>query len=71
MSETVELTSDLIEAAKSEQGGWTREQLECIGIGWPPPKEWKRQVIGRKIDKASAERFLKLKKASPDQLNLF
>ena len=71
MSETVELTDDLIEAAKSERGGWTRGQLECIGVAWPPPKGWKRLVIGRKIDKTSAERFVALKKIDPDQLKLF
>lgn len=71
MSETVELTDDMIEAARSEKGGWTRGQFACIGIEWPPPKGWKRLAIGRKIDKTSAERFLALKTGDPDQMGLF
>jgi hypothetical protein len=33
-----------IEAAKTSNGGWTKEQLEQWGVPWPPPKGWKKQL---------------------------
>ena len=33
-----------IEAARTPQGGWTRETLERWGIEWPPRKGWKRAL---------------------------
>ena len=33
-----------IEAAKTSNGGWTKEQLKQWGVPWPPPKGWKKQL---------------------------
>lgn len=35
-----------IEAAQTPAGGWTREQLAAWGVPWPPPKDWRRRLIG-------------------------
>jgi hypothetical protein len=37
--------AELIEMAKTAQGGWTREQLAAWGVPWPPPKGWKQSLI--------------------------
>ncbi|UFS65174.1 hypothetical protein LO749_00975 [Paracoccus denitrificans] len=34
-----------IEAAKTPNGGWTRETLAAWGVSWPPPKGWKAKLI--------------------------
>jgi hypothetical protein len=39
-------TADEIEAAKTPRGGWTRrKQLAQWGVGWPPRRDWKRNLI--------------------------
>ena len=43
---TPEITREEIEAAKTPQGGWTRESLAAWGVPWPPPRGWKRKLLG-------------------------
>jgi hypothetical protein len=41
-------SKDEIEAARTPEGGWTREQLAAWGVDvaeWPPPKGWKAALI--------------------------
>ena len=71
MSDSVEVTEEMIAEGMSDGGGWSREQLACFGIAWPPQKGWKREVIGRVVDRAVAERFVALRKGNRDQLALF
>lgn len=40
-----------IEAAKTANGGWTREQLEKWGVSWPPTKGWKQRLIASRHEK--------------------
>lgn len=70
---TVELTDEMIEAGKSDAGGWNREQLALIGVAWPPPKGWKRSVLGKHVERETLERFLALTGGGDavDQLSLF
>ena len=39
-------TAAEIEAARTPAGGWTRDQLAQWGVPWPPPKGWKRALLG-------------------------
>lgn len=41
----LKLTTEEIDAAKSEKGGWSKATLAQWGIGWPPPKGWKEMLI--------------------------
>jgi len=43
------VTLDIIERAKSEKGGYTKKQLEIIGVEWPPHKGWKREFKHKQI----------------------
>lgn len=36
--------SEEIEAARTGNGGWTKEQLAAWGVPWPPPKGWKKAL---------------------------
>lgn len=40
----VAVTPEDIEAAKSPNGGWSRETLAAWGVPWPPPKGWKQSL---------------------------
>lgn len=40
-------TPEEIEAAKTANGGWTREQLAAWGVSWPPPKGWRKALEER------------------------
>jgi hypothetical protein len=46
----MKLTAAEIEAGKSARGGWTRAQLAQWGVPWPPPKGWKRALLGQLAD---------------------
>lgn len=38
-------TNDIIEALRTPAGGFTRAGLESIGVPWPPPKGWRKNLI--------------------------
>ncbi|WP_345227316.1 endonuclease domain-containing protein [Hymenobacter koreensis] len=38
------LTKTQVEAGRTENGGFTREQLASWGVPWPPPKGWKKRL---------------------------
>ena len=46
---TVVLTEKIIEDARIPNGGFTKSQLAAIGIGWPPPDDWIKQMVGSMI----------------------
>lgn len=39
------ISPDVIEAAKTPKGAWTRATLAGWGVSWPPPKGWKAALI--------------------------
>lgn len=39
------ITAEEIDAARTDNGGWTREQLSQWGVPWPPPKGWRRALL--------------------------
>ncbi len=63
-SELVIVTDELIEAGKSERGGWSKAQLALLGVTWPPEFGWKNRVRGRAISKADADRFVALRRSA-------
>jgi hypothetical protein len=40
---------DVIDAARSPRGGWTKAQLAEWGVPWPPPKGWRRALIAGEL----------------------
>jgi hypothetical protein len=39
------VTPEMIEAAKSPAGGFTKAGLASLGVSWPPPKGWKETLL--------------------------
>lgn len=57
------LTHELIEQGKSRIGGWSRDQLELLGVEWPPVAGWKDRLAcsGRDVADEVVAEFLDLK----------
>ncbi len=55
------VTDELLEAGQSSRGGWSRAQLELIGVDWRPKKGWRGRVLGSPITWADAQEFRDLK----------
>ena len=53
----ITLTYELIEAARTPNGGFTKSQLEAIDVSWPAPPGWIRQKVGTTITKEQFELF--------------
>ena len=56
------ITDELIESGKSASGGWSKAQLQILGVAWPPQNGWKAGVIGKSIQESDAKLFLSLRK---------
>jgi hypothetical protein len=57
---SVTVTEELLEAGKSANGGWSKEQLALLGVAWPPASGWKNGIVGHRMPKASADKFVQL-----------
>ncbi len=55
------LTKDIIEAARTPNGGFTKSQLAAIGIAWPPPIDWIKEKVGTMITPTQLEEFKLIK----------
>jgi hypothetical protein len=58
---TVTLTENLIRAMATNGCGFTREQMDILGVGWPPPKGWIKRLIGTAIPEDTYSRLLAMK----------
>ena len=56
---TKTITKEWLNAHSTERGGYTKSQITAIGVPWPAPKNWKRDVIGREVSLESAKIFEK------------
>ena len=54
---TIILTRDIIEVARTPNGGFTKSQLAAIGIDWPAPEDWIEKKVGTKITPTQLENF--------------
>lgn len=54
---TIQLTRQIIERAQTPNGGYTKNQLEAIGISWPPQEGWVEQKVGTFITPSQLEKF--------------
>lgn len=59
----VRLTHGIVDQGATANGvGWSRSQLECFGIAWPPKTGWKNRIVGKLFPRGVVERFLNLRK---------
>lgn len=54
------LTEELLTAGLSERGGYSRRQLDLLGVAWPPLRGWKKTVVGKDFPDAVVKEFLRL-----------
>jgi hypothetical protein len=59
-SSTIQLTAPLIRSGATAAGGWTAEQLNLIGVDWPPESGWIKRAEGREVDVETFDLFLAL-----------
>ena len=62
------VTRELIKSGQTKAGGWTKSQLEIIGVSWPPQKGWADRVCGTHISKEDADMFCNLAKISGSEM---
>lgn len=53
------ITDEWLKTWRTPAGGYTRRQLQTIGIPWPPPKGWKRTLKEKIISDDAVEKFQK------------
>lgn len=53
----IELSKDIIESARTPNGGFTKSQLAAIGVGWPPPENWIDEMVGTMITPSQLTAF--------------
>jgi hypothetical protein len=51
------LTRQMIKDAQMPNGGYSRSQLDAIGVEWPPAKGWIEESIGKRITKKQFDDF--------------
>ena len=54
------ITREWIGLHATGANSWTRLQLECLGVSWPPTKGWRSRLIGRQISDEKAREFERL-----------
>ncbi|MDR2195729.1 MAG: hypothetical protein LBE50_03890 [Gallionellaceae bacterium] len=60
-SNPVVVSDEFIASGQSANGGWSKRQLEILGVDWPPLTGWRKRVAGRSLDATHAHEFLSLK----------
>ena len=53
----MKLTRTHIEDAKTAKGGYTARQLRAVGVPWPPPRGWKKKLIGKEVTEYQYQQF--------------
>jgi len=53
----MKITKEWIKDNCTVKGGYTKLQLACIGIVWPPVSGWKTRAIGREITEEQRQNF--------------
>lgn len=54
----MEITAEFLSNGASAANGYTRRQIELLGLCWPPSKGWKNAIIGTEISDQNADEFL-------------
>ena len=57
-TEHVFLTQQMADDARTEAGGYTRAQVEVLGLAFPPKKGWLRAFIGKPMPLDQWQRFV-------------
>lgn len=61
--ENVIVTREFLIQGRSGSGGWTRAQMESLGLPWPIRSGWMDAIAGAQISTEAAQLFLTSGKA--------
>lgn len=64
----MKLTHELLMQYRTPTGLWRKVQLQALGLSWPPPNGWIKQVVGKEITERQFQQFTG---KNPDQHELF
>lgn len=53
----VTITEKYLRDHCTSRGGFTAKQLMIIGVEWPPPKRWKKTIVGKVLTDEQAFQF--------------
>jgi glutaredoxin len=65
--EIITLTMELIEAGRKPGGGFTKRQLQLIGVPRPAPVDWMAKAVGRNIHIAAYTQFVEIGRPKPTE----
>ena len=54
---TIVLTREIVETARTPNGGFTKSQLAALGVDWPAPDNWIQEKVGTMITPTQLEDF--------------
>lgn len=57
----VEITEEFLVSGMTSGCGINKDQFKILGLEYPAPKGWKQSLIGKRISKETAQKFLSLK----------
>ncbi len=57
----VVITEDFLVSGMTSGCGINKDQFKILGLEYPAPKGWKQSLIGKRISKETAEKFIALK----------
>jgi len=51
------ITNEWLDKHRTKNGGWTREQVNVLGLSWPLRKNWKKGITGCSILQSDRIKF--------------
>jgi hypothetical protein len=51
------VTREWLEAHRTAKGGWTRAQMEALGLPWNAPAGWGGRLVGQRLSQRAREAF--------------
>jgi len=61
------ITKKWLNDNKTENGGWTKLQVEMLNLDWPLKKNWQKEVIGQSMFLPAKQLFEKYKEPNKKQ----
>ena len=65
----MKITKEFILENKTDNGSWTRSQMQALGLKWPLEAGWKTRVIGLEISDENVEIFKSKIPAKPKKIS--
>lgn len=52
------ITKQFLEDNRTPKGSFTKQQLKCLGVKWPPKSGWMKRVEGQEISDSDKQSFI-------------